>query len=146
MSHNECQHYIEPVSKRLRKLSEANHSLAEIEALDELLQRLMDLAKEVTAAEASLISLYNPNSRLLEIVSIKDDRFGDQAEELFKGSATLKMGKASPGGSPRTASPSWSRTRKRTRGFPEKRISRGILPPDPSSASLSFIGRNFWVC
>jgi phosphoserine phosphatase RsbU/P len=93
MNHNECQHYIDPVSNRLRKLTEANHSLAEIESLDDLLLRLMDLAKEVTAAEASLLMLYNSESRFLEIVSIKDDLFGDKA----KGSAMLKMGEGIAG-------------------------------------------------
>jgi phosphoserine phosphatase RsbU/P len=91
MNHNECQHYIDPVSNRLRKLTEANRSLAEIESLDDLLLRLMDLAKEVTAAEASLLFLYDVESRLLEIVSIKDDRFGNRADELFKGSVNLKI-------------------------------------------------------
>ena len=57
MDHNECQHHIDPISSRLRKLTEANHSLAEIESLDDLFPRLMDLAKEVTAAEAALLAL-----------------------------------------------------------------------------------------
>ena len=93
MNHNECQHYVEGVSNRLRKLTEANRSLAEIESLDDLLLRLMDLAKEVTTAEASLVFLYNSETCLLEIVSIKDDRFGDRA----KGSAKMKMGEGIAG-------------------------------------------------
>jgi sigma-B regulation protein RsbU (phosphoserine phosphatase) len=97
MNHNECRHYIDPVSNRLKKLTEANRSLAEIESLDDLLLRLMDLAKEVTAAEASLLFLYNSRSRLLEIVSIKDDRFGDKADELFKGAVKMKMGEGIAG-------------------------------------------------
>ena len=98
MNHNECQHDIEGVSNRLRKLTEANRSLAEIESLDDLLARLMDLAKEVTTAEASLLMLYNSKSCFLEIVSInKDDLFGDRADELFKGSVKLKMGEGIAG-------------------------------------------------
>ena len=97
MNHIECQQYIDPVSNRLRKLTEANRSLAEIESLDDLLPRLMDLAKEVTAAEASLLFLYDSKNRLLDIVSIKDDRFGDRADELFKGSVKLKMGEGIAG-------------------------------------------------
>jgi sigma-B regulation protein RsbU (phosphoserine phosphatase) len=97
MNHTECQHYIDPVSNRLRKLTEANRSLAEIESLDDLLPRLMDLAKEVTAAEACLLFLYNSKNRLLEIVSIKDDRFGDRADELFKDAVKLKMGEGIAG-------------------------------------------------
>ena len=97
MNHNECRQFIDPVSNRLRKLTEANRSLAEIESLDDLLLRLMDLAKEVTAAEASLLFVYNSESRLLEIVSIKDDRFADRADELFKGKGFLKIGEGLAG-------------------------------------------------
>ena len=85
MNHIESQPSIDPVSNRLRKLIEANRSLAEIESLDDLLLRLMDLAKKVTAAEASLIFLYNSATNLLEVVSNSDDRFGDRANELYKG-------------------------------------------------------------
>ena len=97
MNQKECRHHVEPVSNRLRKLTEANRSLAEIESLDELLLRLMELAKAVTAAEASLIFLYNPKNRFLEIVSIKDDRFGDRAEKLFKDSVKMKLGEGIAG-------------------------------------------------
>jgi len=97
MNNNECQQYIDPVSNRLRKLTEANRSLAEIESLDDLLPRLLDLAKEVTDAEASLLFLHDSNNRLLRIVSIKDDRFGDRAGELFKDSVKLKMGEGISG-------------------------------------------------
>jgi sigma-B regulation protein RsbU (phosphoserine phosphatase) len=97
MKDTECQNFIDQVSNRLRKLTEANRSLAEIESLDDLLPRLMDLAKEVTAAEASLLFLHDLKNRLLEIVSIKDDRFGGKAGELFKDSVKLKMGEGISG-------------------------------------------------
>jgi sigma-B regulation protein RsbU (phosphoserine phosphatase) len=97
MNQKEGRHHIEPASNRLRKLTEANRSLAEIESLDELLLRLMELAKEVTDAEASLAYQYNPKSRLLEIATIKDDRFGDRAGELLKDSVKLKMGEGITG-------------------------------------------------
>jgi serine phosphatase RsbU (regulator of sigma subunit) len=91
MNHDECQQHIDPVSNRLRKLTAANRSLAEIESLNELLLRLMDLAKEVTVAEASLLFLYNSATNLLEVVSISDDRFGDRASELYKGRDSIKL-------------------------------------------------------
>jgi sigma-B regulation protein RsbU (phosphoserine phosphatase) len=97
INQKECRHHIDPVSNRLKKLTEANRSLAEIESLDDLLPRLMDLAKEVTAAEASLLFLYNSKNRLLEIVSIKDDRFGGSAKEIYKDSVKLKMGEGITG-------------------------------------------------
>jgi len=88
-----CELQFEGASNRLKKLTEANRSLAEIESLGDLFPRLMDLAKEVTTAEASLVFLYNSESCLLEIVSIKDDRFGDRAN----GSAKMKMGEGIAG-------------------------------------------------
>jgi serine phosphatase RsbU (regulator of sigma subunit) len=88
----------EEVSARLKKLTEANRSLAETESLDDLFPRLMDLAKEVTAAEACLLLLYRKESNLLGIVSISDDLFGDKADELyFKGSFKLRMGEGIAG-------------------------------------------------
>jgi sigma-B regulation protein RsbU (phosphoserine phosphatase) len=93
----ECQPHIEAVSSRLRKLTEANRSLAEIESLDDLFPRLLDLAKEVTGAEASSLMLYNSESHLLEFASIKDDVMGDKANDLVKGSVKLKMGEGIAG-------------------------------------------------
>ena len=88
----------EEVSARLKKLTEANRSLAETESLDDLFPRLMDLAKEVTGAEACLLLLYRKESNLLEIVSISDDLFGDKADELYsKGSFKLRMGEGIAG-------------------------------------------------
>jgi len=93
----ECEPYIEAVSHRLRKLTEANHSLAEMESLDELFPRLIDLAKEVTNAEASSLMLYNSESHLLEFASIKDDVMGDRADDVLKSSVKLKMGEGIAG-------------------------------------------------
>jgi sigma-B regulation protein RsbU (phosphoserine phosphatase) len=92
-----CELQFEEVSSRLRTLTEANRSLAEIESLGELFPRLMDLAKEVTTAEASLLLLYNSATNLLEVVSISDDLFGDTAEELYKGKVKLGMGEGIAG-------------------------------------------------
>jgi len=61
MNQKECRHHIEPVSNRLGKLTEANRSLAEIESLDDLLLRLMELVKEVTTAEASFVQCKQRN-------------------------------------------------------------------------------------
>ena len=60
MNRMECQPYIAAISNRLRKLTEANHSLAEIESLDGLFPRLLDLSKEVMNAKAASLMLYNP--------------------------------------------------------------------------------------
>jgi len=57
MNQDVCEPYIAAVSSRLKKLTEANHSLAEIESLDGLFPRLLDLTKEVVDAEAASIML-----------------------------------------------------------------------------------------
>jgi phosphoserine phosphatase RsbU/P len=93
----QCELRFEQVSDRLRKLTEANRSLAEIESLDDLFPRLMDLAKNVMVAEASLLLLYNSPTNLLEVASISDDLFGDKAEELYKGKVKLGMGEGIAG-------------------------------------------------
>lgn len=97
MNRMECEPFIEAVSNRLRKLTEANHSLAEIESLDDLFPRLLDLAKEVTDAEASSLMLYNSESHLLEFASIQDDVMGDSADNVLKSSVKLKMGEGIAG-------------------------------------------------
>ena len=97
MNHLECEPYIEAVSHRLRKLTEANHSLAETESLDDLFPRLLDLAKEVTEAEASSLMLYNSKNHLLEFASIQDDLMGDRADDVLKSSVKLKMGEGIAG-------------------------------------------------
>jgi sigma-B regulation protein RsbU (phosphoserine phosphatase) len=97
MNPRECQPYIEAVSSRLRKLTEANHYLAETESLDDLFPRLLDLAKEVTKAEASSLMLYNSENHLLEFASIQDDAMGDRADDILKSSVKLKMGEGIAG-------------------------------------------------
>ena len=92
-----CEPYVEAVSSRLRKLTEANRSLAERESLDDLFPRLLDLAKEVTDAEASSLMLYDAESGLLEFASIKDDVMGDRADDVLKRSVKLKMGEGIAG-------------------------------------------------
>ena len=97
MNQDVCEPYIAAVSNRLRKLTEANHSLAEIESLDGLFPRLLDLTKEVMDAEAASLMLYNPEKNLLEFASIKDDVMGDRADDVLKSSIKLKLGEGIAG-------------------------------------------------
>ena len=60
MSSNDRDIRLVNVAKRLKRLIEANHSLAYMESLEELLPRLLDLARHVTDAEASSLLMYNP--------------------------------------------------------------------------------------
>jgi len=85
------------VASRLRKLIEANHSLADMESLEQLLPRLINLARSVTDAEASSLLLYNPERNVLEFASVRDEVVGTKADEILKGSIELKMGEGIAG-------------------------------------------------
>jgi len=97
MNQDVCEPYIAAVSSRLKKLTEANHSLAEIESLDGLFPRLLDLTKEVMNAEAASLMLYNPKLNKLEFASIKDDVAGDGVQDILKSSVKLSMGEGIAG-------------------------------------------------
>ena len=97
MNQDVCEPYIATVSSRLKKLTEANHSLAEIESLDGLFPRLLDLTKQVMDAEAASLMLYNPKLDKLEFASIKDDVVGDGAQDILKSSVKLNMGEGIAG-------------------------------------------------
>jgi len=97
MNQDVCEPYIGEVSSRLKKLTEANHSLAEIESLDGLFPRLLDLTKDVMDAEAASLMLYNPELDQLEFASIKDDVVGDREQDVLKSSVKLNMGEGIAG-------------------------------------------------
>jgi phosphoserine phosphatase RsbU/P len=85
------------VARRLKKLIEANKSLADMESLEELLPRLLDLAREVTAAEASSLMLYNPKRNILEFASVEDEIVGPKGGQILKDTIELKMGEGIAG-------------------------------------------------
>lgn len=85
------------VAKRLKKLIEANQYLADIESLDALFPKLLDLAKNVTAAEASSLMLYDPKRKVLEFASVADEVIGEAGGEILKISVKLKMGEGIAG-------------------------------------------------
>ncbi|MFH1821328.1 MAG: GAF domain-containing protein, partial [Methanobacteriota archaeon] len=85
------------IAKRLKKLIEANQYLADIESIDALLPRLLELAKNVTVAEASSLLLYNPKRNVLEFTSVVDEVIGKTGGEILKSSIELKMGEGIAG-------------------------------------------------
>ena len=97
MNQEACEPYIATVSSRLKKLTEANHSLAEIELLEGLFPRLLDLTKDVMESEAASLMLYNPKLNKLEFASIKDDVVGDKEQDILKNSVKLNMGEGIAG-------------------------------------------------
>ena len=85
------------VAERLRRLIEASQYLADIASLDVLFPRLLELAKNVTVAEASSILLYNPKRNVLEFVSVADEVVGETGGDILKRSIELKMGEGIAG-------------------------------------------------
>jgi len=85
------------VAKRLKNLVKASQSLAGIESLDDLLPQLLDLAQEVTDAEASSILLYNPKLNVLEFSLAKNETLGEKTEQILKSNVELKMGEGLAG-------------------------------------------------
>jgi serine phosphatase RsbU (regulator of sigma subunit) len=84
-------------SNRLNKLIEANQSLAAVESLERLVPRLLNLAREVTSAEASSFLIYDAEKDVLKFASVKDEVIGDTAEQILKDSFKLKMGEGIAG-------------------------------------------------
>ncbi len=85
------------VAKRLKNLVKASQSLADIESLDDLLPQLLDLAQEVTDAEASSILLYNLKLNVLEFSLAKNETLGERTEQILKSNVELKMGEGLAG-------------------------------------------------
>lgn len=85
------------IAERLRRLIEASQYLADIESLDVLFPRLLELAKNVTVAEASSLLLYNPKRNVLEFVSVTDEVVGETGGDILKRSIELKMGEGIAG-------------------------------------------------
>lgn len=97
MSQDICDNGATNVARRLKKLIEANQSLADMESLEELLPKLMDIAKEVTVAEASSMLLYNPKRNILEFASVADEVLGEEGVNILKSTIELKMGEGIAG-------------------------------------------------
>ena len=62
------------VPRPLKRLIEAHQSLADMESLDALLPVLLDLARNVTNAEASSIMLYDEKREVLQFAAAKDEK------------------------------------------------------------------------
>jgi len=85
------------VARRLKNLVKAGQSLADIESLESLLPQLLELAQEVTDAEASSILLYDPKLDVLEFALAKNEALGEETEQILKSSIALKMGEGLAG-------------------------------------------------
>lgn len=84
-------------AQRLRQLIRANQSLAEIESLPVLLDRLLELAQDVTGAEASSVLLWEPERELLSFAHARNSVLGEAASDLLLRNITLRLGEGVAG-------------------------------------------------
>ena len=85
------------VPRPLKRLMEAHQILADTESLEALFPRLLDLAKNVSNAEAASLLLYNQQRDVLEFAAVKDEILGEKADEILKSAVELKMGEGIAG-------------------------------------------------
>jgi len=81
----------------LKRLMEAHQILADTESVQALLPRLLDLAKNVSNAEAASLLLYNQQRGVLEFAAVRDEILGEKASEILKSSVELKLGEGIAG-------------------------------------------------
>jgi len=85
------------VAGRLKNIITANQYFAEIESLEELFPRMLELAKSVTEAEAASLLLYNPEGDILEFVAVADEILSQESIEALKNSIKVKIGEGISG-------------------------------------------------
>ena len=85
------------VPRPLKRLMEAHQLLADTESLEALFPRLLDLAKNVSNAEAASLLIYNQQRNVLEFTAVKDEILGAKADEILKSAVELKMGEGIAG-------------------------------------------------
>ena len=82
---------------RLKRLIEANQALAEIESLDALIPKLLDIAKSVTGSEAASLLLYDAREEVLKFSSIADEVVGNSGGSILKKDIILRVGEGISG-------------------------------------------------
>lgn len=85
------------LTQRLKYLIQANQSLAAIESYDAIIGRLLDLAKEVTGAEASSFLAYDEKRKVLKCSTANHDVLGERAAVILKDVMVLKLGEGIAG-------------------------------------------------
>ena len=85
------------VPRPLKRLIEAHQFLADMESLEALLPVLLDLARNVTNAEAASIMLYDEKREVLQFAAAKDEFLGERASEVLKNAVELRKGEGIAG-------------------------------------------------
>lgn len=87
---------LDPYAIRMRGLIEASQVLASIEDLQELLQRLLEIAQDVTQTEASSILLYTPSTDKLHFAMALNEK-RDVVQEILTNHIELRIGEGIAG-------------------------------------------------
>ena len=85
------------VSRRLKNLISVNQYFAEIESLEDLFPRMLELAKSITEAQAASLLLYDPLLDILEFASIADDALDEKHIETLRNSVKVRIGEGISG-------------------------------------------------
>jgi sigma-B regulation protein RsbU (phosphoserine phosphatase) len=85
------------IPRPLKRLIEAHQFLADMESLEALLPVLLDLARNVTNAEAASIMLYDEKREVLQFAAAKDEFLGERAGEVLKSAVELRKGEGIAG-------------------------------------------------
>jgi sigma-B regulation protein RsbU (phosphoserine phosphatase) len=85
------------IPRPLKRLIEAHQFLADMESLEALLPVLLDLARNVTHAEAASIMLYDEKREVLQFAAARDEFLGERAGEVLKSAVELRIGEGIAG-------------------------------------------------
>jgi serine phosphatase RsbU (regulator of sigma subunit) len=85
------------IEMRLKHLIEANQNLADVESLNDLIPKLLHLARNVTNAEASSLFLYDPKEKVLGFSYLQDEILADERKSFLKKTIKLKLGEGIAG-------------------------------------------------
>jgi sigma-B regulation protein RsbU (phosphoserine phosphatase) len=85
------------IPRPLKRLIEAHQFLADMESLEALLPVLLDLARNVTHAEAASIMLYDEKREVLQFAAARDEFLGERAGEVLKSAVELRVGEGIAG-------------------------------------------------
>jgi len=82
---------------RLQKLIEANQKLAQVESVENLVPLLLNLAREVTGAEASSFLIHDPDHHVLRFSAIRDENINGISEKSLKQTIAIPIGEGIAG-------------------------------------------------
>jgi len=97
MAEENYDHTKSKVPRPLKRLIEAHQLLADMESVEALLPVLLDLARNVTNAEAASIMLYDEKREVLQFAAAKDEVLGENASEVLKKAVELRLGEGIAG-------------------------------------------------